>query len=1188
MYPRRNQPRDDDSREVSGWIEGVTGAFEADAWIQDYYSESREMEQDPSDLRLGSHDSDAGDRVPRRRSVGGSMRVTPQSLAPERGSGQQDVDAATEVSTKVRVGAKRGRPADRDMHPDDASRINQFAEAVRDYEILPDGSIGRGDGRVPEATVVNNLWILRGFARWLRAENRDSMASRFLNDPDSLAVDIADYWASGEDDQNRLSSALSHFRRLAPEGQELQAVGPGPRLMGRRIHDPYPDDARVIDALAKEELSKLGPVPNSQKNASNQRRFSAWLKREGKESIVSRLTGSDEQKRSLQEDFRAFTKAEGKKVVVGFDRLRQYLGAESQLKQHDPYPDDALIIDGLANEELSKLGPDSTSKRKVVQNMAINQRKFSAWLKREGRESISSRLTGSDEQQRSLKDDFRDFTKDEGKMSGVGFDRLRQYLGAESQLKQHDPYPDDTRMIDGFANEELSKLGPDSTSKRKGVLNLASNQRRFSSWLQKNGRGSIGSRLTGSDEQQQSLKKDYQDFTEAMGKKINVSLDRLRQYLGAESQLKQHHPYPDDALMIDSFAKEERSKRGSDSTSRKNASNLRKFSDWLQREGRESIVSRLTGTDEQRQSLKKDYQDFTEAMGRYTMSFKRLRQYQQAVEANAASGLSPEQAGIREPAGLDGRSDPRAEFRSTSPLQQVDPSIEGRSGLSLDHTEWLGDQHIQTDYELLMQDLQRNDPDLAARTRLIDPLIAHYHLRLGDESTALSAFQRIVNDQNGRDTADFLFLPVSDASASDPDRRGTHWSLLLVDRRNREGPAAYHYDSFRGQNNEFAAMLAQRLGTRLEPVRMTQQRNDYDCGVFVVDGTRALVRRLARRDRPAVLHLDNLVADREQLQRRLSPAPNGDRAGAAAAGPESSTQIADPAEFWHGVGQPGQLPDSWNTATFRQDLPSAAYSPVQSVNPPDAPWEQSLGASIFGTPQYMLPVEDLGGFVPASWQHGNQPVPDDLLPAMYLYDLLPSADKSTNFSIHGVPYTATLGPSGMQSDIYLFLDNLVADREQLQRRLSTAPNGARAGAAAAGPESSTQIADPAEFWHGVGQPGQLPDSWNTATFRQDLPSAAYSPVQSVNPPDAPWEQSLGASIFGTPQYMLPVDDLGEAVPPSWQHGNQPVPDDLLPAMYLYDLLPSADKPTNFSIHGVPYTATLGPSGMQSDIYLFMQ
>ncbi|MBB4483577.1 hypothetical protein GGE46_006205, partial [Rhizobium etli] len=60
-------------------------------------------------------------------------------------------------------------------------------------------------------------------------------------------------------------------------------------------------------------------------------------------------------------------------------------------------------------------------------------------------------------------------------------------------------------------------------------------------------------------------------------------------------------------------------------------------------------------------------------------------------------------------------------------------------------------------------------------------------------------------------------------------------------------------------------------------------------------------------------------------------------------------------------------------------------------------------------------------------------------------------------------------------------------------------------------------------------------------------------------------------------------------PPSWQHGNQPVPDDLLPAMYLFDLLPSADKPqTSITIHGVPYTATLGPSGMENDIYLFLQ
>ncbi|KPH04169.1 hypothetical protein AOG23_34815, partial [Rhizobium acidisoli] len=502
------QPRDDDSREVSGWIEGVTGAFDTDASIEDCYSESRDMEQDPSDLR-----------------------------------GQQEVDAATEVSTEVRVGAKRGRPADRGMHPDGASRMT-----------------------------------------------------------------------------------------------------------GRRIHDPYPDDALIIDGLANEELSKLGPDSTSKRNvvqniASNQRRFSHWLQKKGRGSIGSRLTGSDEQQRSLQEDFREFIKDEGKKISVSFDRLRQYLGAESQLKQHDPYPDDALIIDSLAKEELSKLGPVSTSRKN-----ASNQRKFSAWLRRTGRESIVSRLTGSDEQRRSLQEDFRAFIKDEGKKVVVSLDRLRQYLGAESQLKQHVPYPDDALMIDSFTNEELSKLGSDSTSKRrKVVLNLASNKRRFSDWLRRTGRESIASRLTGSDEQQRSLKDDLREFIKDEGKRINVSLDRLRQYLGAASQLKQHHPYPDDALMIDGFAKEELSKLGPDSTSQRRvvlklASNQRRFSDWLQTTGRESIASRLNGSEMQKWSLKIDYQDFTEAVGSCNVSFKRLRQYQQVVEANAASGLSPEQA----------------------------------------------------------------------------------------------------------------------------------------------------------------------------------------------------------------------------------------------------------------------------------------------------------------------------------------------------------------------------------------------------------------------------------------------------------------------------------------------------------------------------------------------------------------
>ncbi|RWE33494.1 MAG: hypothetical protein EOS79_29565, partial [Mesorhizobium sp.] len=174
----------------------------------------------------------------------------------------------------------------------------------------------------------------------------------------------------------------------------------------------------------------------------------------------------------------------------------------------------------------------------------------------------------------------------------------------------------------------------------------------------------------------------------------------------------------------------------------------------------------------------------------------------------------------------------------------------------------------------------------------VDPLVAHYHLRLGSDNAALRAFQRIVHDRNGNDTADFLFLPVSDASAADPEHRGTHWSLLLVDRRERARPVAYHYDSYGGQNGALAQGLAERLGARSQPVRMAQQANHFDCGVFVLDGTRALVARLGQRRQPARLHLDNLVIDRQALQHRL-----GHRAVAGVALPISQASDQARAEL---------------------------------------------------------------------------------------------------------------------------------------------------------------------------------------------------------------------------------------------------------------------------------------------------
>nr|WP_309508728.1 Ulp1 family isopeptidase [Mesorhizobium onobrychidis] len=190
------------------------------------------------------------------------------------------------------------------------------------------------------------------------------------------------------------------------------------------------------------------------------------------------------------------------------------------------------------------------------------------------------------------------------------------------------------------------------------------------------------------------------------------------------------------------------------------------------------------------------------------------------------------------------------------------------NGSVLGATEWLSDAHIQRDYHLLEGQLQGIDPELAARTRLVDPSVSHL-LRHAGSNTAQHTLQSIYNQSTA--PADFLFLPVNNGTPTNP---GTHWSLLLVDRREPEIPVAYHYDSRQreGYNDGPATQLAGLLNATLAPAPMARQPNDYDCGVFVLDGTWALVGRLVEGQRPdrEPLPLDNLVADRQALQDRLS------------------------------------------------------------------------------------------------------------------------------------------------------------------------------------------------------------------------------------------------------------------------------------------------------------------------------
>ncbi|MCA1437348.1 hypothetical protein I6F33_30965 [Bradyrhizobium sp. BRP20] len=107
----------------------------------------------------------------------------------------------------------------------------------------------------------------------------------------------------------------------------------------------------------------------------------------------------------------------------------------------------------------------------------------------------------------------------------------------------------------------------------------------------------------------------------------------------------------------------------------------------------------------------------------------------------------------------------------------------------------------------LVDELHRNDPDLAAQTGFVQPEQAHLVRLIRSRSDDAQTFRQIVNDQDDKGTANFLFVTVNDGGVTGG---GADWSLLLVDRRVPAAPVAYHYDSA-GSHNSTAQSSSQHV-----------------------------------------------------------------------------------------------------------------------------------------------------------------------------------------------------------------------------------------------------------------------------------------------------------------------------------------------------------------------------------------
>ncbi|MEJ6914845.1 Ulp1 family isopeptidase [Bradyrhizobium diazoefficiens] len=769
-----------------------------------------------------------------------------------------------------------------------------------DAELLARFRVDAKRRKLTPGAINNSVSGLGRFVRWVNAEHGGSVASR-LRKGTPLDEEIAAYRRLGRDPQHRITSALDVLRRLLRGGEEAEA--PEPRVLGapRRLV-PHPEDAPLIEGALSQALKHVKTAKDkgsAQKRATRLRALSAWLKGNRKGSIIGRLNGSSKEQLTLDNDVLAFQRTGGARYRPDLSHLRSYL----------------KLIE--ANRELGLPGPEQPSSPAAwgdrhpgsAQDLPSTPASPSAgawvWLGEQLHEPASpsrppSHAKGRLEPSVDLNAPTPSELRDDAHFAPAHPARARSdtYAGLEPFVDLNAPTPSELRDDAHFAPAHPARARSDTYAGLEPFVDLNAptpselrDDAHFAPAHPARARSDTYAGLEPFVDLNAPTPSELRD--DAHFAPAHPARARSDTYAGLEAAVNPNPrtpfelrdnawaPAPDFRPLFagpvpghHQGARQPGSPQG--------LSPAPAFSDdealaWLREElGRRQMqepASPSTG-----RAPSDIYGGLESLVHLDAPTPWELRDDAHFAPAPAARARSDTYRGfplvdLTAPTPSESRDDANSvrPFPITSANAQIgalDPTVSSHGhGLVLEDTEWLGDEHIDRDYRLQEQDLQRNDPDLAARTRFVNPLIVLNYLGSNDDGVVQTEFQRIVHDDEFNDTADFLFLPVINANPEDPNNLGNHWSLLFVDRSDRGQPVAYHYDSYRGLNKKHAEHLASRLHLRLEPAGMAQQQNTYDCGVFVVDGTRALVRQLEQGGQ--TVHLDQLVVDRQALQNRL-------------------------------------------------------------------------------------------------------------------------------------------------------------------------------------------------------------------------------------------------------------------------------------------------------------------------------
>ena len=184
-------------------------------------------------------------------------------------------------------------------------------------------------------------------------------------------------------------------------------------------------------------------------------------------------------------------------------------------------------------------------------------------------------------------------------------------------------------------------------------------------------------------------------------------------------------------------------------------------------------------------------------------------------------------------------------------------------------TAWLNDACMNFGMARLAQKCA------AANVIVLDPAVVVFFMHQCVDDDEIREF---INGNPQLQKAKLVFVPINNGHSPSEtwhEQRGTHWSLLVIVRRNKS-VQYLHFDSVSGSNartahavaNKLRQVLLQSDSTPVMECKAQQQVNGYDCGLHVL----ATVQLLASMDTvdetslqskrfDDMLHLRNILAD---------------------------------------------------------------------------------------------------------------------------------------------------------------------------------------------------------------------------------------------------------------------------------------------------------------------------------------